>query len=86
MKIQELITKEIKTGKTVKASSWRAVQIDKTHRQIWHYSTMMAELTNDEFCQVSNGHGSVSDKRGLHKLRQGVTQKGYLELPFSSRN
>jgi len=86
MKIQDLITKEIKTGKTVKASSWRAVQIDETHRQIWHYSTMMAELTNGEFCQVSNGWGSASDKQGLSKLRKGVAQKGYLELPFSSRN
>ena len=86
MKIQDLITKEIGSGKTVKASSWRAVQIDKTYRQIWHYNTMMAELANGEFCQVSNGHGSVSDKKGLYKLRQGVTQKNYLELPFSTRN
>jgi len=86
MKIQDLITKEIKTGKTVKASSWRAVQIDKSYRQIWHYGTMMAELTNGEFCQVSKGWGSVSDKKGLSKLRQGATSKGYLELPFSSRN
>lgn len=86
MKIQNLITKKIDTGKTVKASSWRAVQISENHRQIWHYSTLMAELTNGEFCQVSKGWGSASDKQGLSKLRKGVSEKGFLELPFSSLN
>lgn len=82
MKLTELVTKKITTGKTVKASSWRAVQIDENHRQIWHYSTLMAQIVNGEFCQVSKGWGSVSDKKGLFKLRKGVAEKNYTEIPY----
>lgn len=79
MNITNLITNEIKTGRTVKASSWRAVQVSDTRREIWHYSTLMAVLSGSEFQQVSEGWGSKSDKCGLAKLRRGVIRKGYTE-------
>jgi len=79
MKISDLITKEIKTGKTVKASTWRATQTSDSRREIWHYSTLMAVLENGTFAQVSEGWGSMSDKCGLARLRRGVAQKGYAE-------
>lgn len=79
MNITNLITNEMKTGRTLKASSWRAVQVSDTRREIWHYSTLMAVLNGNEFQQVSNGWGSVSDKCGMNKLRRGVAQKGYTE-------
>ena len=79
MKITNLITNEIKTGKTLKASSWRAVQVTDKVREIWHYSTLMATLEGDTFKQVSQGWGSMSDKHGMGKLRRGVREKGYTE-------
>jgi hypothetical protein len=79
MKITNLITNEIRTGRTLKASSWRAVQVSDSRREIWHYSTMMAVLDGQTFQQVSNGWGSMSDKHGMNKLRKGVAQKGYTE-------
>lgn len=80
MSITKLITSQMKTGRTLKASSWRAIQIDAKHRQIWHYSTLMAELKDGNFCQVSNGWGSMSDKQGMNKLRRGVREKGFTEV------
>jgi hypothetical protein len=79
MKITNLITNEIRTGRTVKASSWRAVQVSDTRREIWHYATLMAVLDGATFQQVSEGWGSMSDKHGMGKLRRGVIQKGYTE-------
>ena len=79
MKITNLITNEIKPGKTIKASSWRAEQVSKTRREIWHYSTLMATLEGKTFTQVSRGRGSVSDGRGMSKLRTGVRSKNYKE-------
>ena len=79
MKITNLITNEIKPGKTIKASSWRAEQVSETRREIWHYSTLMATLEGKTFTQVSRGRGSVSDGRGLSKLRTGVRSKNYKE-------
>ena len=79
MNITNLITNEIKPGKTIKASSWRAEQVSKTRREIWHYSTLMATLEGKTFTQVSRGWGSVSDGKGLSKLRTGVRLKNYKE-------
>lgn len=79
MKITNLITNEIKTGRTIHASSWRAVQVSDDRREIWHYATLMAVLNGKEFQQVSNGWGSMSDKHGMGKLRKGVAEKGYTE-------
>ena len=79
MNITNLITNEMKTGKTLKASSWRAVQVTDKVREIWHYSTLMARLAGGTFSQVSKGWGSRSDACGMSKLRKGVRQKGYAE-------
>jgi len=79
MKITNLITNEIKTGRTLKASSWRAVQVSDSRREIWHYATLMAVLNGSNFQQVSEGWGSMSDKHGMGKLRRGVALKGYTE-------
>lgn len=79
MNITNLITNEIKPGKTLKASSWRAEQVSKTRREIWHYSTLMATLEGKTFTQVSRGWGSISDGQGLSKLRKGVRLKEYTE-------
>lgn len=79
MKIANLITNEMKTGRTLRASSWRAVQVSDTRREIWHYATLMAVIEGKTFQQVSEGWGSMSDKHGMGKLRRGVAAKGYTE-------
>ena len=53
--------------------------MSKTRREIWHYSTLMATLEGKTFTQVSRGWGSVSDGKGLSKLRTGVRSKNYKE-------
>jgi hypothetical protein len=78
MKIQELATVPLRNGKTVKASSWRAVEVEGV-RQIWHYSTLMAEIANGTLTQVSNGWGSMSDKQGMGKIRKGCRLAGITE-------
>jgi hypothetical protein len=35
---------------------------------IFHYSTLMAEVTPSALVQVSSGWGSMSDKCGMRKL------------------
>jgi hypothetical protein len=65
----ELVTRPLKAGRSFKASSWRAVDIDENTRHIYHYSTLMAELSNGELTQVSEGWGSMTDKCGMTKLR-----------------
>jgi hypothetical protein len=65
----ELVTRPLKAGRSFKASSWRAVDIDGDTRHIYHYSTLMAELRNGELTQVSEGWGSMTDKCGMTKLR-----------------
>ena len=65
----ELVTKPVKAGRSFKASSWRAVDIDNDTRHIYHYSTLMAELVKGELTQVSEGWGSMTDKCGMSKLR-----------------
>ena len=65
----ELVTKPVKAGRSFKASSWRAVDIDENTRHIYHYSTLMAKLHWGELIQVSEGWGSMSDKCGMSKLR-----------------
>jgi hypothetical protein len=79
MNITNLITNKMKPGSTLKASSWRAEQVSKTRREIWHYATLMATLEGKTFTQVSRGWGSVSDGKGLSKLRAGVRSKNYKE-------
>ena len=68
----ELVTKPVKAGRSFKASSWRAVDIDENTRHIYHYSTLMAELTKGELTQVSEGWGSMSDKQGMGKIRNAL--------------
>lgn len=72
MKLSELITKQIKTGNTVRAGhngAWRAVQVADDKREIWHYGTLMALANDGTLVQVSAGWGSVSDKAGMRKMR-----------------
>lgn len=71
MNIAQLITKDIKTGRTVRAGSngaWRAVQVADNRREIWHYAALMAIADGNTLVQVSGGWGSVSDKAGMRKL------------------
>jgi hypothetical protein len=71
-KLADLATKPVKAGRSFKASSWRAVDIDGDTRHIYHYATLMAELTKGELTQVSEGWGSVSDKQGMGKIRNAL--------------
>ena len=71
-KLADLATKPVKAGRSFKASSWRAVDIDENTRHIYHYSTLMAELTKGELTQVSEGWGSHSDKVGMGKIRNAL--------------
>ena len=73
--MSDLVTKPIKAGRSFRASSWRAVDIDGDTRHIYHYSTLMAELRNGELEQVSQGWGSMSDKCGMTKLRSVLARK-----------
>lgn len=73
--MSDLVTKPVKAGRSFKASSWRAVDIDGDTRHIYHYSTLMAELRNGELTQVSQGWGSMSDKCGMTKLRSALARK-----------
>lgn len=70
----ELVTKPIKAGRSFKASSWRAVDIDGDTRHIYHYSTLMAELRDGNLEQVSQGWGSMTDKCGMTKLRSALAK------------
>jgi hypothetical protein len=58
-----------------KASSWRSVRTD-TGMDIYHYSTLMAQVENGTLVQVSQGWGSMSDKCGMSKLRSGALKAG----------
>lgn len=58
-----------------RASSWTSVDAGGTMR-IYHYSTLMAVVTDGRLVQVSEGWGSVSDKCGMAKLRRGAVQAG----------
>ena len=73
--MSDLVTKPVKAGRSFKASSWRAVDIDGDTRHIYHYSTLMAELRNGELTQVSQGWGSMSDKCGMTKLSSALAKK-----------
>lgn len=69
--IAHLVTRE------GRASSWRAVRSTDGTMFIYHYATLMAEVRDNTFTQVSWGWGSMSDKCGLAKLRRGAIQAGY---------
>lgn len=71
--IAHLVTRE------GRASSWRAIRStdDTITMFIYHYSTLMAEVRDGVFTQVSEGWGSMSDKCGLAKLRRGAVEAGY---------
>ena len=73
--LADLATKPVKAGRSFRAASWRAVDIDGDTRHIYHYSTLMAELRNGELTQVSQGWGSMSDKCGMTKLRSALARK-----------
>jgi hypothetical protein len=74
MSIAELV--KLPEGKReVKASSWRAVRTD-WGVQIYHHSTVMAEVQGDTLRLVSHGHGSQTDKCGVYKLRRGAERHG----------
>lgn len=61
--------------KSGKASSWRSVKVgDGFH--IYHYATLMAEVSDGTLTQVSEGWGSMSDKCGMAKLRRGAVAAG----------
>ena len=70
--LADLATKPVKAGRSFRAASWRAVDIDENTRHIYHYSTLMAELTKGELTQVSEGWGSMTDKCGMTKLRSAL--------------
>jgi hypothetical protein len=72
--LADLATKPLKVGRSFRASSWRAVDIDENTRHIYHYSTLMAELHNGELEQVSQGWGSQSDKVGMGKIRNALAR------------
>ena len=72
----ELVTKPIRAGRSFKASSWRAEDISDTTRKIYHYSTLMALLSDGELTQVSEGWGSMTDKCGMTKLRFAMVKLG----------
>lgn len=63
--------------RTGRASSWRS-EISGDTLRIYHYATLMAEVRNGVFTQVSEGWGSMSDKCGLAKLRRGAISAGVL--------
>ena len=58
-----------------RASSWHSVKAGYT-MYIYHYSTLMAEVTDTELVQVSLGWGSQTDKCGLAKLRSSARRNG----------
>lgn len=70
--LADLATKPVKAGRSFRAASWRAVDIDGDTRHIYHYSTLMAELHKGELTQVSQGWGSHSDKVGMGKIRNAL--------------
>lgn len=77
MRIQDLATYPIVGGRTLKASSWRAMMNgDNSERLIYHYSTLMAVVKDNTLTQVSEGWGSMSDKHGMGKLRKGALAAG----------
>lgn len=77
MRIENLVSDPIKGGRTLKASSWRALMNgDNSERLIYHYSTLMAVVKDGTLTQVSDGWGSMSDKHGMGKLRKGARFAG----------
>jgi hypothetical protein len=69
MKIADLVKKP------GKASSWRGVKMgDAIH--IFHCSTKMAVVHDGRLTQVSSGWGSMTDKCGMAKLRNGARANG----------
>lgn len=72
--LADLATKPLKSGRSFRASSWRAVDIDENTRHIYHYSTLMAELRDGNLEQVSQGWGSHSDKVGMGKIRNALAR------------
>ncbi len=69
MKIADLLTRE------GHASSWQAVNAGGV-QCIYHYSTLMVEVSNGEAVQVSEGWGSMTDKCGMAKIRQQAQRLG----------
>ena len=73
MKIADLVKKP------GKASTWKSVRVgDALH--IYHYAAKMAVAHNGRLTQVSEGWGSMSDKCGMARLRNGARIHG---LEFS---
>ena len=68
-RIAHLVTRE------GRASSWRSVRVGDT-MHIYHYATKMAIVHDGRLTQVSEGHGSVSDKCGMASLRKGALAEG----------
>ena len=58
-----------------KASSWRSINTGGG-MVIYHYSTVMAEVRDGRYNQLSEGWGSTSDKCGMAKLRTGARKAG----------
>ena len=69
VKISDLVSK------SGKASSWRSEKVGDGFR-IYHYATLMAEVSDGTLTQVSDGWGSMSDKCGMNKLRHGARLAG----------
>lgn len=69
MKIADLVKKP------GKASTWRGVRMGEAIH-IYHYSTKMAVAHDGRLTQVSNGWGSMSDKCGMARLRNGAIRHG----------
>jgi hypothetical protein len=76
MNIGQLATQEMRNGKTLKASSWRAYQGEKV-REIYHYTTLMATVEGKTLTKVSEGWGSVTDKQGWRKLSNAARNAGF---------
>ena len=73
MKIADLVKKP------GRASTWRSVRVgDALH--IYHYAAQMAVVEGGKVVQVSEGWGSMSDKCGMARLRNGARIHG---LEFS---
>jgi hypothetical protein len=89
-KVKDLVDCPIRVGSVARAGSrgaWRAEQVKKGVREIWHYAHKMAVVTMSDtgekkFYLASRGWNSSSDKRGIG----GMMWKAQHELGWSVIN
>lgn len=74
--IGELITAKMPRTGTLRASSWRAYDVEG-ERHIYHYNALMAVVSDRKVTQVGSGWGSMTDKCGMARIRKGASKAGY---------